>query len=67
MSFKDYLENLDEGSFAKGYWLTLSGKGGELDSAFAAKKSDFKKILMNWASTLEDGDVIRVKKGESER
>jgi hypothetical protein len=57
---------LNEGKMQKGYWLTLSGKGGELDSAFVKDKRGIKAVLIDWSSTLSDGDTIKLKKGESE-
>ena len=57
---------LSEGKFQKGYWVILSGKGGELDKAFVKDKRGIKAVLMDWSSTLSDGDTIRIKQGESE-
>lgn len=65
---KEALENIElsEGRFKKGYWVTLSGRGGELESEFAKNQRDIKKIIMSWVSTLGDGDIIKVNRGESE-
>ncbi len=57
---------LGEGKFQKGYWVILSGKGGELDRVFVKNNRGIKAVLMDWSSTLGHGDVIRIEKGESE-
>lgn len=58
---------IGEGRMIRGYWIKLSNIGGEIDSAFVKNSRGIKAVLMDWASTLGDGDVIRIKKGESER
>ena len=63
MKLKDFI---NEAKFRRGYWVVLSGKAGELDREFASKRSDIKKILMNWASSLDAGDIIKIERGESE-
>ena len=57
---------LNEGKMQKGYWLTLSNKGGELASEFVKDNRGMKGLLMDWSSTLGDGDIIKIKKGSSE-
>ena len=57
---------LNEGKMQKGYWVILSGRGGELDKAFVKDKKGIKAVLIDWSSTLSDGDTIKLKKGESE-
>ena len=59
---------LNEGKMVKGYWVTLSNKGGELAREFikGGLASGMKALLMDWSSTLGDGDTIKIKKGESE-
>ena len=63
---KKLTEYLDEGKFQKGFWVRLIGKGGELDSAFVKNRRGIKAVLMDWSSTLDDGDMIKIEKGESE-
>ena len=58
---------ISEGKMQKGYWVSLHGRAGELDSAFVKDKKGIKSVLIDWASTLSDGDTIKIKKGESER
>jgi len=58
---------MSEGKMQKGYWVSLHGRAGELDSAFVKDKKGIKSVLIDWASTLSDGDTIKIKKGESER
>ena len=60
-----YLD-LGEGKMQKGIWVTLSNKGGELASEFVKDNRGIKAVLMDWSSTLNDGDIIRIKKGSSE-
>jgi hypothetical protein len=57
---------LNEGKMIKGIWVILSGKGGELDRAFVKDNRGIKGVLMDWSSTLSDGDTIKIQKGESE-
>ena len=57
---------VDEGKMQKGIWVILSGKGGELASEFVKDNRGIKAVLMDWSSTLSDGDTIKIKKGESE-
>ena len=58
---------IKEGKMQKGFWVVLSGKGGELDKAFVKDKKGIKSVLMDWSSTVSDGDTIKIEKGESER
>lgn len=57
---------LGEGKFKKGFWVILSGKGGELDREFVKDNRGIKAVLMDWSSTLSHGDIIKIEKGESE-
>jgi len=57
---------LNEGKMLRGFWVTLSNKGGELASEFVKDNRGIKGLLMDWSSTLSDGDTIKIKKGESE-
>lgn len=63
---KEALERVTEGKFQRGFWVVLYGKGGELDRAFVKNKRGIKAVLMDWSSTLDDGDTIKIEKGESE-
>lgn len=63
---KEASKSIMEGKMSKGIWVTLSNKsGGELDSEFVKDNRGIKAVLMDWSSTLSDGDTIRIKKGSS--
>lgn len=62
----DIEKYLGEGKFKRGYWVILYGKGGELDREFVKDNRGIKAVLMDWSSSLSDGDTIKIEKGESE-
>jgi hypothetical protein len=55
------------GTMIKGFWVTLSNIGGELDKAFCKNEDDLADAVQEISSCgLSAGDVIRVTEGESE-
>lgn len=64
---REEIQNLQEGSFKRGYWITLYGTGGELDKEFTENRAGIKKIIIPWLRNIDDGDSISVDSGESER
>lgn len=69
MSTLDKIDGfLDEGKLVHGFWVTLSGRGGELDRQFVTGQKEIKKVLMDWTNSgFSDGDTIRIQRGKSER
>jgi hypothetical protein len=57
---------VEEGKMQKGIWVTLSNKGGMLAQEFVKDNRGIKAVLMDWSSTLSDGDMIKIEKGQSE-
>jgi len=50
----------------KGYWVTLTNIGCELDKQFAKTLIEVQKIIVGYVKTIEAGDTITIEEGESE-
>ena len=59
----------NEGSFKRGYWVILSGRGGELTRDFTERKSGIKNLIIDLAreGQIDAGDTISIEKGKTEK
>ena len=66
---KEEIQKLNEGSFKSGYWVILSGRGGELTRNFTEKKSGIKNLIIDLArgGQIDAGDTISIEKGKTEK
>jgi hypothetical protein len=65
-AYDKIVTTVEEGKMQKGIWVTLSNKGGMLAQEFVKDNRGIKAVLMDWSSTLSDGDMIKIEKGQSE-
>ena len=66
---REEIQKLNEGSFKRGYWVILSGRGGELTRNFTEKKSGIKNLIIDLAreGQIDAGDTISIEKGKTEK
>lgn len=67
-SLKEESKKISEGKMVQGFWVIHSGLGGVIRREFAKDLRLVNMIIRDWAesSLFDEGETIKIKKGQSE-